>query len=142
VTALSDPTVGLVVRAAVVQQIVRHCQAEVPREACGVLVAQDGDGLTRWIPVTNAHPRPEHNYQFAPAEYLAIVQECDDSGERILAVVHSHPDGPPQPSAQDIAYAMHENLHWVIVDLTGYPTMRSFTIRGGQCTPETMLVTL
>lgn len=131
---------GFVVRAAVLQLIVRHCQAAVPREACGLIAALDGDGLTRWIPITNAHARPEHNYAFAPEEYLAAVQECELSGERILAVVHSHPDGPPQPSPQDIAYAMREDLHWVIVDMRGFPAFRSYIIRDGQCTREGMSV--
>lgn len=135
-----DIQADLVLRHSLTLEIIRDCQAAVPREACGLIVARDGDASTRWIPITNADTTPEHRYTFDSMEYLAAIDETDQRGERVLAIVHSHPSGPPRPSGPDIAYALDESVHWIIVDLSGYPTLRCFDIADGQATPEVLVV--
>lgn len=69
-----------------------------PFETCGFIVNTPG-GF--WVhPVKNVHPNPEHNFEMDPEEQARAFHELN-----IVGVYHSHPSGPPQPSAADRKFA-------------------------------------
>jgi proteasome lid subunit RPN8/RPN11 len=74
----------------------RHAHAEVPNEACGLLVLKDGVA-ERYVPARNAAASP---YRFE----LDVDPETwflEDDGYE-LAVFHSHLSSPPRPSRTDV----------------------------------------
>ena len=83
--------------AAVRAAIAEHSRAELPNEACGLLLL-DGDEAVEYVPGENASPSP---YFF---ELRLDPLVWADIGDRDLeqAVVHSHVSAPPRPSRTDV----------------------------------------
>jgi proteasome lid subunit RPN8/RPN11 len=73
----------------VIAAIQAHAIAEFPREACGLITP---DGFEQR---PNIHPDPERFFRCAADDELRAG--------RLLGVVHSHTNGNPAPSSQDIA---------------------------------------
>jgi proteasome lid subunit RPN8/RPN11 len=87
----------VVIPAAVRAEIAEHARAELPNEACGLLLL-DGDLGIEYVPGENASPTP---YYF---ELRLDPVVWADLGDRDLeqAVVHSHVSSPPRPSRTDV----------------------------------------
>ena len=83
--------------AAVRGAIVAHARAELPNEACGLLLL-DGDVAVEYVPGENASPSPH----FFELRLDPVVWA--DLGDRDVeqAIVHSHVSSPPRPSRTDV----------------------------------------
>ena len=83
--------------AAVRSEIAEHAHAELPNEACGLLLL-DGDHAVEYVAGENASPSP---YYF---ELRLDPVVWADLGDRDVeqAVVHSHVSSPPRPSRTDV----------------------------------------
>jgi proteasome lid subunit RPN8/RPN11 len=83
----------VVIPAAVRAAIAEHARAELPNEACGLLLL-DGEEAVEYVPGVNASPSP----YFFELSLDPVVWA--DIGDRDLeqAVVHSHVSAPPRPS--------------------------------------------
>ena len=78
------------------RELDKHARAEVPNEACGLIVLRDGVA-ERYVPGRNAVASP---YRFE----LDVDPETwflEDDGYE-LAVFHSHLSSPPRPSRTDV----------------------------------------
>jgi len=78
------------------QALVAHAQAELPNEACGLVLLRDGVAQ-RYVPGRNTAASP---YRFE----LEVDPETwflEDEGYE-LAVFHSHPSSPARPSRTDV----------------------------------------
>ena len=87
----------MVIPASVRAAIAEHARAELPNEACGLLLL-DGDEAVEYVPGENASPSPFFfELRLDPVAWA-------DIGERELeqAVVHSHVSSPPRPSRTDV----------------------------------------
>lgn len=137
-------TLGLVLRQSTVNALLEHCRRAVPEEACGLIVARDGDGATRFVPIRNAHPEPRHHWRMDAEEYRATLEDLRVTGERLIAVCHSHPAGPPHLSAQDRAAALDPALHYVLVyfgEGVWETSVTSWRVVGGEAVGEGVQVT-
>jgi proteasome lid subunit RPN8/RPN11 len=87
----------VVIPPAVRTAIAEHARAELPNEACG-LVLLDGEVAVEYVPGENASPSP---YVF---ELRLDPVVWADLGDRDLeqAVVHSHVSSEPRPSRTDV----------------------------------------
>jgi len=86
----------VVVPAAVRSAFEEHSRAELPNEACGLVVLRDGVA-ERYVPGHNTAASP---YRFE----LDVDPETwflEDEGYE-LAVFHSHVSSPPRPSRTDV----------------------------------------
>jgi proteasome lid subunit RPN8/RPN11 len=90
-----------------IEAIRAHAAEAYPRECCGLVLVVKG--RERYQSCTNVAQGTEH-FVLAAEEYAAAA----DLGE-ILAVVHSHPDAPAQPSQADLVSCEASGLPWHIV---------------------------
>lgn len=106
-----------------------YVEACLPAEACGLLAGSDG-AVQEILPITNeAHSAVR--FRMAPEEQLKAFNLIEDSGLELLGIFHSHPAGPEEPSATDIAEASYE-VTQVIWSRKGETWgVRGFSIRNG-----------
>ena len=96
--------------AAVRSEIAEHARAELPNEACGLLLLE-GDVAVEYVRGENASPSP---YYF---ELRLDPIVWADLGDRDVeqAVVHSHVSSPPRPSRTDVErIGLWQGLPYVI----------------------------
>ena len=97
----------------------RHCEAQYPNEACGVLFGQ-GDGISSPWTVTEISAAPnEHGddqkrrYLVPPYFQFKAERHAQDTGQDVLGYYHSHPDHPAQPSEYDRVHAWSGYLYLI-----------------------------
>ncbi|MDF1625674.1 MAG: C40 family peptidase [Parvibaculaceae bacterium] len=84
-----------------------HAEAAYPNESCGLVIA--GGKKDRYVPCRNK--AEDGNHFIMDAEDYA---NAEDVGQ-VLAIVHSHPDGPEQASEGDKVACEASGLPWLIV---------------------------
>jgi len=104
-----------VVPASVLTALLRHLAAALPDEGCAVLVGREDQ--VRLVPMENAqgahHARDPQAFRrsartafsLEPRAWLTVLRQADQAGERVLAIAHSHPEGPSSFSAEDRRWA-------------------------------------
>ena len=113
--------------------IVRHVQSEAPNEACGLLGGKDGV-VQRVYPVVNAAHSPWEYRMEAGAQVRAML-EIESAGWELTGIFHSHPGGPPAPSATDVAQAYYpDSIYLILAPQAGVWRGRAFTILAGVVT--------
>ena len=116
--------------AVIYDKIVAQAYAELPNEACGLLVGKENI-VTKQHVMTNIDHNPEH-FSFNPAEQFQVFRSARAEGLEILANYHSHPETPSRPSVEDIRLAYDPNILYLIVSLaTKVPVLKAFNIQNG-----------
>lgn len=86
-----------------------HALRDMPRESCGLLIVRKGRQVYR--PCRNIAEGTDQ-FTINPDDYEAAEAE----GE-VIAVVHSHPNIPPDPSQADRVGCEASGLEWHIVNV-------------------------
>ena len=100
--------------------ICHHVLAELPSEACGLLVGLVCDNGTVYAvediwPATNVLAHQLGRFEIDPMLRLKVEKVCRDNGQKVIGHWHSHPNAPAQPSDTDLALAYEPDLAWLIV---------------------------
>ena len=83
--------------AAVRAALVEHAKAELPNEACGLVLFED-DVAVEYVPGRNVSASPYHfQLEIDPLTWV----DLNDRGVE-QAVFHSHISSPPRPSRTDV----------------------------------------
>lgn len=82
-------------------------------ERCGLIGARGAVGVSVY-PVANISPTPATRFEMDPRSQVAAMAQMDAQGEVLYAIYHSHPQGPPRPSATDVAEARYPALGFLI----------------------------
>lgn len=90
------------------ESILAHAQASRPQECCGLVIRTHQH--CRYIPCTNFAASPCQNFVISPEDFL----HATTNGE-ILALVHSHPEGPSSLSEADKTTQRLSNCDWWLV---------------------------
>lgn len=111
----ADPTI-LTIPARLLDALQAEAAKASPREACGILLGK-GAAIESIRPAANVHPEPETRFEIDPQTLLDAHRDARRSGPQVLGYYHSHPAGPPQPSATDSAMAAADGRIWAIIGM-------------------------
>ena len=118
---------------ALADQISAHATETYPLECCGLTVArEDGSG---WVaeavhPSENLSDNPQTRFEVDMRLRLTLQKDLRGTGSAVIGHYHSHPDGPPAPSAKDLEQAWEDRLVWVIVGVEGgNSTLKAYEYR-------------
>jgi proteasome lid subunit RPN8/RPN11 len=84
-----------------------------PEEACGLLAGQLPGQVERSFPITNRLHSPSR-FEMEPREQLRAFQDIEAAGLALLAIYHSHPMGPSNPSPTDLAEYAYPGVAYLI----------------------------
>ncbi len=128
----------LVIRADLVEAMVKHARADHPDEACGILAGPEGsDRPERHVAMLNAERSPTF-YRFDSGEQLRVWRAMDANDEVPVVVYHSHTATEAYPSRTDITLAAEPDAHYVLVSTRDPEVheLRSYRIVDGAVTEE------
>lgn len=98
---------------ALLDQIIDHTAEFPDREACGLLLGEEGL-IAEIRRAANVALQPAVSFEVDPAVLLGAHKAAREGGPIILGHYHSHPSGEAFPSARDAADARPGQL-WLIV---------------------------
>lgn len=114
------------------EAMLRQLNDAYPLEACGILAGDEGN-VSRRYAVDNKLRSPVA-FEMEPQQQLRAILDLEDNGLHMLAIYHSHPEGPQVPSSSDVAQAFYPDAAHVIVSLADrrHPVARAFMIMKGR----------
>jgi len=117
-------------------ELIAHAREEAPNECCGYASLDDGrvDHVFRG---QNTRLSP-YGFDLDGPSLLA-ANELDADGHGV-AVYHSHPRSPAEPSEQDKNLAQYPHWIYLIVSLDGEPHVRAWRIEDGNVSEEEIVV--
>src|SRR5699024_5574310 len=83
------------------ERLMALAQAAYPEAGCGVLLGSEQRVRQVWS-LTNIAAQARDRYEIDPLEYLAAERRADRENLQIMGIWHSHPDGLPEPSGEDL----------------------------------------
>src|SRR4029077_7568609 len=88
---------------------------------------------TRFIPMTNV-AQSEREFEMDPAELIETLRDLRNAGEELVAIYHSHPQGPAEPSKMDVQRAYYPDAAHLIISLADRdsPRIGAFRIVDGE----------
>jgi len=122
-------------------QMVQHLQAEYPLEGCGLLAGREDGDVTAVYPIHYILQSPT-KYEMDPRQQIQAILDMEANGWQMVAIFHSHPQGPDRPSPTDIALAFYPEAANIIVSLQERtaPVVRVFTIEGQKVSEQSIIV--
>jgi proteasome lid subunit RPN8/RPN11 len=125
----------MILPADMADEILDHCRAGLPNEACGLL-AGDESGIRRLYRISNADASPV-SYTIDPTGHFAALQDAELNRWQLIGAFHSHVDGPAYPSPTDVAGAAEPDWVWLVVGpISGAPEIRAYRIEAGEIIEE------
>lgn len=95
-------------------KILQYCREKAPQEACGLIISKDEQYV--FIPCKNTDQEPEDFFAIDGEDFM----RCEDQGE-VIAVVHSHPKAPFNPSHGDIEDQDRVDIPYMVIGLDSQP---------------------
>jgi proteasome lid subunit RPN8/RPN11 len=101
----------------------RALDAALPRECCGVLVGGEVDGVltVRGVLPTLNTTTALGGFSIPDRELQRVERLAAQSGERIIALFHSHPGGSTELSEPDRAALAHCEWPWLVITEAAAP---------------------
>jgi proteasome lid subunit RPN8/RPN11 len=126
---------------AMLDEMVAHAVADLPNEACGIILGKDGVA-TELRRARNAEASP-FRYSIDPLDLLNAEREADKNGWDVLVIYHSHVASDAYPSPTDVRLSqwpgsdppidLYPDAYYVLVSLKDRdnPSVRAYTIHAG-----------
>jgi len=122
VSTAEAPTSTVRLAWATLETIRREAARAYPHEGCGALLGPASGEVEETLPLPNTEKdAPRTRFVVSARDYIAVEDEADARGVRLLGFWHSHPDHPARPSATDRKYAWEGLLTVVIAVEKGEP---------------------
>lgn len=106
--------IGRIIASQIIDSLLTQAAKSAPDEACGILFGT-GDHIRSIQPTANIHPAPHAHFEIDPMALFAAHKAARAGGAQIVGYYHSHPVGPPEPSATDRLMAAGDGKVWAII---------------------------
>ncbi|WP_353203549.1 M67 family metallopeptidase [Sphingomonas sp.] len=123
---------ALEISSTLLARLLNEAEKTPDREVCGLLFGSPTRILGS-LSCRNVAPDPRIAFEIDPAQLIAAHRAERKGGPKIVGCYHSHPGGPPLPSARDAAAAMPDGSIWLIMAGRGtgiYRATENGTIEG------------
>lgn len=109
-----------------------EAQKNPREEVCGLVGGIDGAPVSIY-PAANVAADKARRFELEPQAQLSAMRTMRARGEGLLAVYHSHPASPPEPSARDLAEIGYPEALLLIISLNikGVLEMRGWRLAPG-----------
>lgn len=115
-----------------VAQLLQHAASRAPQEACGLLGGEGGKAH-RIVSIDNVAADPSRRYEMDASQMVRALFAFKREGLELCAIWHSHPDGKPLPSAEDICAAAWPDVCQLIVGFSnGKAELGAWRIASGE----------
>jgi [CysO sulfur-carrier protein]-S-L-cysteine hydrolase len=118
----------------ILDEVIDHARTTYPSEGCG-LIAGTKPSLagSHFVPMTNV-AQSASEFEMDPAELIKTLRDLRNAGEELVAIYHSHPHGPAEPSKLDAQRAYYPDAAHLIVSLADPASARigAFRIVDGE----------
>lgn len=111
--------------------MIEHTQKHFPKEACGFLIADEGNKVVRIQSMHNVEDSPI-GYSMEPKEQLLVEKDLRQRKEKIIGIYHSHTASDAYPSSVDVRLAISPDISYILVSLKDRqkPVVKSYRIEG------------
>jgi proteasome lid subunit RPN8/RPN11 len=123
---------NLLLNPGLLDEVIAHARECYPNEGCGLIAGRQEVG-ERFVPMANTKSS-KSEFEMDPQQLIRQLRSFRESGERLLAIYHSHPRGTARPSQRDIAQASYPDAASIIVSLAEpeRPRVGAFRIIAGE----------
>jgi len=99
-----------------IEALIAQARRAAPQEACGLLLGHDGR-IDTIKAARNIADAPQTHFEIDPQTLIDAHRSARSNGPQIAGYYHSHPAGPPEPSATDRLMAAGDGKIWAIIGL-------------------------
>lgn len=119
-----------------VDEVIAHCKARYPKEACGLFGGNAGQVQQVYL-MRNVEDSAI-GYSMDPKEQLQVEKQMRLKGQKLIGIFHSHTASAAYPSSVDVGLALSPDISYVLVSLKDQskPDFRSYRIDGQSITEE------
>ena len=118
-------------------ELIAHAREEAPNECCGYAWGRDGN--VEHVARSLNEMRSPYGFRLDAKDQLRVWKLEEEEGYEV-AVYHSHPRSPAEPSQQDLNELQFPTWKYLIVSLAGEPVVRAWTIADGRAAEEELVV--
>ncbi len=86
-----------------------------PEEIVGLIAGPNTNRGTQLLPLLNISTTPNNEYVAEPKNLIRALASIRQMGLELVAIYHSHPNGPATPSRKDILQAQWD-APYIIID--------------------------
>jgi len=124
----------------ITNQLLHLAQISPATEVCGLIGSQQGRPSSCY-PIDNIADQPQQQFLLDPQQQIAAMTKMRERNENLLAIYHSHPTSPAEPSKIDIEMAAYPDALTFIISLNtkGVLELRGFKL-GRESAKEIPLV--
>jgi proteasome lid subunit RPN8/RPN11 len=120
-------------------EMINQAEENLPNECCGFVVGK-GTNADVIIPVENVVHSPTE-FQMDANRQIREMLRIEKEGKELLAIYHSHPDGPDFPSTRDVKQFMYPESYSIILSRKNQIwSGRGFQINGDQAEEILILI--
>lgn len=124
----SETQEKLIIPSDIYREMIAHCRAGYPNEACGILAGKEGK-VKNIYRMKNIENSPV-SYMMDPLEQFKVMKEMRAEGLSMIAIFHSHPCASAYPSAKDVSLAFYDDVVYIIVSLAeDAPVVKGYFIK-------------
>jgi len=134
----AGPPASISLPQALAQRLIDTARGAGDYEICGFLgQSDDASQPPSLYPVGNLACSPHYRFDMDPVEQIAAFKTMRQRGEALLAIYHSHPDAPAEPSSFDLAGHSYPEAIALIISPSalGRAQLRAWVLDAQRATP-------